>query len=323
MSASQASLIDTSSGQHVDHDSLQVATGDALPDLGALVESLGVPYLVEPSAKFQPGKWRKDRCLFGIDLNVLTPAQWQERLQPVLRQLGMLPADQQAFMRLLLAPDAEQKVAPHYLLMGLEGQVTKVYWEHSLAELRHRDPNELLVLYSAWKWKTQQPATVTNYVMAPDAKQANALIQRELQKMPPVVEDLLEQLEILAAFKQTSWPPLTVDVIESESEGKSASPSTQPNEYLLSDDRTSRCSINLHLHHFAPRLGDIAAPIFTLAREWSSVGREDVRAWLAEYGDQMLSNVSLGVDQHAKPFMTFYYGGRVVTPPHLYSKTFE
>ncbi|RUR27869.1 hypothetical protein ELY33_14865 [Vreelandella andesensis] len=312
MSASQTSFIktstDVSTKQPTSHAPPGMTTGSVVTDLEALVKGLGVSYLVEPSAKFQPDQWRSDRCLLGIDVNTLTARQWQTRLPPVLKHLGMLGEGQQSFMHLLSAPDAEQKAAPHYLLIGLEGQTSKVYWEHSLAELRHHDPSTPLVLYSAWKWKAEHPALITDYVMAPDAQQANLLIQRELQKLPPVVEDLLEQLEIIAALKNTPWPPLTVDVIE-----RAPSPS-QAKESSTFDDRTQRCSINLHLHHFAPRLGDIAAPIFTLAREWLSAERDELRDWLAQYGDQMLSNVSLGVDQHAKPFMTFYYGGEVRTP---------
>ncbi|WP_139029285.1 hypothetical protein [Halomonas sp. GFAJ-1] len=307
MSVSQTSLIKTSNiasaKSSTAHASSDMATGSVVNDLEALVKGLGAPYLVEPSAKFQPGQWRSDRCLFGIDVNTLTAEQWQSRLQPMLQQLGMLAEDEQSFMRLLYAPDAEQKASPHYLLVGVEGKTNKVYWEHSLSQLRHHDPINPLVLYSAWKWQSQHPAIITDYVMAPDAHQAQRLIQRELQNLPPVVEDLLEQLEIIAALKNTPWPPLTVDVIERAPPQALSLPAP--------DDRTPRCSINLHLHHFAPRLGDIAAPMFALAREWLSAERDELRKWLAHYGDQMLSNVSLGVDQHAKPFMTFYYGGKV------------
>lgn len=276
-------------------------------DVEALLESLGVPFLMEPSTKFQPGQWRSDRRLFGVDVNSLTLQQWESRLPLMLQALGMCEEDEYAFMRLLSVPNMKEKAAPHYLLVGQEGQTYKVYWEHSLAQLRHRSPDNPLVLYSAWKWQANQPARATDYVMAPDAKHAQQLIQRELNQLSPIVEDLLEQLEILAALKNIPWPPLTVDVIERTplAETQSSTP----------DDRTLRRSVNLHLHHFSPRLGEVAAPIFTLAREWLSAERDELRQWLAGYGDQMLSNVSFGIDQHAQPFMTFYYGGKVYASP--------
>ncbi|NOG32832.1 hypothetical protein HLB35_15645 [Halomonas sp. TBZ9] len=310
MSISQTSFIKTSSGAAEQHASAyaspNMVASSVVVDLEARVKDLGAPYLVEPSAKFQPGQWRSDRCLFGIDVNALTLPQWESRLPLMLQALGMCVEDEYAFMRLLSVPGVVRKAAPHYLLVGQEGQTYKVYWEHSLSQLRHHNPTQPLVLYSAWKWQAHQPARVTDYVMAPDVKHAWQLIQRELAKLPPVIEDTLEQLEILAALKQTPWPPITVDVTE-------RAPFTT-SHMAEKSERTQRASINLHLHHFSPRLGDVAAPIFALAREWHSAERDELRQWLAGHGDQGLSNVSLGVDQHAQPFITFYYGGKVRTP---------
>ncbi|APX92897.1 hypothetical protein BWR19_08120 [Halomonas sp. 1513] len=251
----------------------------------AFSERLGRGHFEEHSAKWRPGQWSAVRHLMGVPLNGLSARELQPALPELLSELGMRDDDQAGF----LAP-LQQAPLPHFLHLGVEEQRCKVYWE---APLPTSPPAGRFALYRAWKWQPGEEASVSEYLLASSAKQVRGWIDAQCQALPDDVEDLLEHLEIQFALRQLPWPPVCVR-IEERQHGSA----------------TPRHSINLHLHGARLALGRIAGPLFALARSWQVAPRAEVQRWLAQHGNQMLSNLSLGVDHLDRPFFTCYYGGR-------------
>lgn len=253
------------------------------------------PYAQEASMKCRPGHWTTQRWLFGVSLASVERETLRDELPSVLNALGMPREDRMAFLHPLLS--SPERSPLHYLHLGIEDARCKAYWEMPM-------PDELagalgrFVLYRAWKWQPGQVrAAYSEYVLLPSARQARAALHDELQHMPMLIGDLLEQLEVSCALKQMPWPPLMVR-IEEWRHGQS----------------TSRHSLNLHLHGARLPLGTVAGLLMALARTWESASRRTLVEWIAAHGDELLSNISLGVGEDRQPFFTCYHGGRLVAP---------
>lgn len=263
------------------------------PCLIRLLAAAGDGIFIERSAKCGPGRWAPGRTLISMALGDDRHETMRRELPAVLEGLGMLAADRKVFLKPLATLHRDDPATvPSYLHVGLEESRHKVYWEIPLPE-RPPPRDDRFALYRAWKWQSGSPAFESEYVLLPSANDALDAIEDQLRAMPDVVGDLLEQLQISFALKQTPWPPLSVR-IEERGHGL----------------QTPRNSLNLHLYSAGLPLGSIAGLMMTLTRHWHSAPRHALVQWMAECGDQGLSNVSLGVGDDGQPFFTCYHGGR-------------
>ncbi len=253
---------------------------------------LKMPFSLERSAKCRPGRWSRQRVLFSAAVEAFGPKRLRRELPLLLASLGMSKADAGNFLAGATLPGGEPA---HYLHLGVEDGRAKVYWEASrparLAE------GERFVLYRAWKWQAGEPAAVSDYVLVPSAGEARQAIQALLADMPMALADLLEQLEVSFALNQTPWPPLTVRIEERRGERQ-----------------TPRHSLNLHLYGGRLPLGTIAGLMMGLKREWNSAPRQATEDWVAAHGGEVLSNLSFGIGDDGKPFLTCYHGTRLCRP---------
>lgn len=253
---------------------------------------LEIPYGIERSAKWRPQRWSTDRLLCSTPVAVCGADVLARQLPALLERLGMQHTDMQAFLAELRPTVGE---VPHYLHLGVEDGRCKVYWEASQPEQLAQESR--FVLYRAWKWQPGEAAALSEYVLEPSAGQAVRAIKALLAEMPMALADLLEQLEVSFALKQTPWPPLTVRI-----------------EEHMGGRETQRHSLNLHLHQARLPLGGIAGLCMGLVREWQSAPRSTVVEWVAAHGSEMLGNLSFGIGDDGQPFLTCYHGARLCKP---------
>ncbi|WP_143005081.1 hypothetical protein [Billgrantia gudaonensis] len=246
-----------------------------------------MPYLSEMSAKCRPGQWSTQRCLFSLPVSSMAPQRLASVLGDTLATLGMLEADREAFLAGLADPEA----LPHFLHLGVEDDRCKVYWETD-------SPSEPLpaarrhVMYRAWKWRADECAASSDYVLLPTAHEAREAIEAELECHPmSPMHDVIEQLQISFALAQAAWPPVTVRI-----------------EEMQAGEPTGRDSLNLHLHRAGLPLGTLAGPLFSLAREWQTTSRQTLIDWMARHGSETLGNLSFGRGAGEEPFLTCYHG---------------
>ncbi|WP_163575954.1 hypothetical protein [Halomonas faecis] len=278
-------------------DSGRFAAGNRAAEvLKAMLEGLGATYLSEVSAKCRPGHWSTQRCLFSLPVSSVGPQRLAAALHETLATLGMCEADREAFLVDLADPGE----APHFLHLGVEDDRCKVYWEADSpsdplpAERRH-------VMYRAWKWRADERAASSDYVLLPTAREARVAIEAELERHPECpMHDVIEQLQVSFALAQITWPPVTVRI-----------------EEMQAGEPTGRDSLNLHLHRAGLPLGTLAGPMFALAREWQSTPRQTLIDWMARHGSETLSNLSFGRGATGEPFVTCYHG----TKRHLTDRT--
>ncbi|MGQ4879970.1 hypothetical protein ACOJCM_15500 [Billgrantia sp. LNSP4103-1] len=252
----------------------------------SFLAGLRVPFGEERSAKFRPARWSTRRQLFSVPVQACGRERLLRELPGRLHAMGMAPQASQAFLEPL-----QGEILPHYLHFGIEDERCKAYWEAALPD---RPPtSERFVLYRAWKWVPGEAAAESDYVLVPSAPAARREIAAQLAALPPLLADLLEQLEVGFALAQTAWPPLTVR-IEERQQGR----------------ETPRHSLNLHLHQARLPLGAIAGLLLALAREWQGANREAICTWIAAHGNETLGNLSFGVGNDGLPFLTCYHGAR-------------
>ncbi|PMR72713.1 hypothetical protein [Billgrantia endophytica] len=264
----------------------------ALTILRDAVDALETPCLHEQSVKLRPSYWGEQRVLYSVPLSRQPSRVLTERLEALLTQWQMPAVDQQ---QVLSGPDddAAGKQPLHYLHLGLEGDRCKVYWEYPLPSSA-AEAGERHVQYRAWKWRPGQTrAAQSEYVLLPTATSARGAIRQQLELLPPLVADLVEQLEISTALMQHPWPPMTVRIEEAQA-----------------GNATPRDSINLHMHQSRLPLGTIAGLLMALARDWQSAPRDTLVQWMVQHGNQMLGNVSFGLGGDRQPFFTCYYAGQ-------------
>ena len=254
------------------------------------LDSLARPYSAERSVKCAPARWAHQRRLYSVPLDGVDADDLAVRLEGLLESLALAPGDRRAFVAGL----STQTMA-HYLHLGLEAATTKVYWEAPLPDKAL--PGRRFPLYQAWKWRPGVDASVSDYVLLESAEAVRHAMASTLAAMPPLVGDVIEQLEVSHALARKPWPPLTVR-IEERRQGRD----------------TGRDSINLHLHPAEIRLGELAGLLLSLAREWRCTSRAQAIEWIAAHGDKPLSNLSLGFDAKGEPFVTFYHGVTLVSP---------
>lgn len=254
-----------------------------------LIDELALPYLSERSVKCFPGHWLPQRRLFSLPVGALSTNDVHFSLKRLLFELEMPSHSVEECLSPFLSPEVDQPL-PHYLHLGVEGDRCKIYWETKRPESVRRDAR--FVLYRAWKWRADEPAARSDYVLLPTAHEARLAIEQELTSVPACpVHDVIEQLQVSFALQKSPWPPLTVKI-----------------EEIQEGCRTGRDSLNLHLHSASLPLGAIAGTMFSLARDWQSASRDTLITWMARHGNKILSNLSFGHNESGQPFLTCYYG---------------
>lgn len=257
-----------------------------------MLETLAVPYLSERSVKCLPGRWSSQRCLFSVPMNVVPIDVLSPALEQLLADLGMSAQEVEECLAPLNQKERSGPTLsrPHYLHLGVEGDRCKIYWETKRPASVPKEAR--FVLYRAWKWRANESAARSDYVLLKTAREARLAIEQALSFVPTCpVHDVIEQLQVSFALQQAPWPPLTVRI-----------------EEMQNGCPTGRDSLNLHLHRASLPLGTIAGTMFSLAREWQSAPRDTLIAWMAKHGNEALSNLSFGRNEAGQSFLTCYYG---------------
>lgn len=268
------------------------AGNQAVEFIQDFLKVLDVPYLSERSVKFRFGRSSSQRCLFSVPVDLVSSDKLSKVLVRLLGDLGMSSQDADECLFPLNTTSVEGGPLPHYLHLGVEDDRCKIYWEEKRPETLVKE--DRFVLYRAWKWRVGESVARSDYVMLTTAQAARQAIEIELSLEPTSpLHDLLEQLQVSFALAQEPWPPLTVRI-----------------EEIQDGQPTGRNSLNVHLHRASLPLGTVAGTMFSLARDWQSTSRDTVIAWMANHGNEVLSNLSFGRDENDQPFVTCYHGAR-------------